>query len=200
MIFYSHSKENKKGEIFGSKELKVHINGVKEKALFHFANNVQLGFSDEELKELVKITANLHDLGKYTSYFQNYLLKKEPIDQELKQHARIGGFTAFNLLEKEEKKTLLVFYLIFLHHSQLTSFSEVSTKLELRLNDIIDKQQENLRPHFKHIQEDLKIDQLCENIFYSNERKIRRGFKIWQKKQATIQDYFLINYLFSLLI
>lgn len=200
MIFYSHSKENGKGEIFGSKELRVHINGVRENALFHFAANVHLGFSDKELKELVEITTNLHDLGKYTSYFQNYLLKKEPIDQVLKQHARIGGFAAYNLLEKEEKKALLAFYLIFLHHSQLTNFSEVSTKLELRLNDIIDKQQENLRPYFKHIQDDLKIDQLCENIFYSNERKIRRGFKIWQKKQATIQDYFLINYLFSLLI
>src|SRR5699024_11333269 len=105
-----HSKEDDLGEFFGSKELRTHIAGVKENALFHFADNVDLGLSKEELKELVKLTAYLHDLGKYTTYFQNYLLKKESIDNRLKQHARIGGFTAFNLLEENQKKALLAFY------------------------------------------------------------------------------------------
>ncbi|WP_163515250.1 CRISPR-associated helicase Cas3' [Gelidibacter japonicus] len=200
MIFYSHSKKDEKEQVFGSKELKTHILGVKEKALFHLADNVELGFSAEEIKELVKIITNLHDLGKYTSYFQNYLLKVEPINQSLKQHARIGGFTAFNLLENEDKKALLAFYLIFLHHSQLTNFFEVVTNLGMELNDIINSQKENLTPYFKDIENDIGIDGLRENIFYTDERKIRRGFRVWQKKQANIQDYFLINYLFSLLI
>src|SRR5690625_2902717 len=106
MIFYSNSKKNDLCEVFVSKELRTHIAEVKENALFHFADNVDLGLSKEELKELVKLTAYLHDLGKYTTYFQNYLLKKESIDNRLKQHARIGGFTAFNLLE-ERKSTRL---------------------------------------------------------------------------------------------
>lgn len=200
MKFYSHSKETDQGEVFGSKELKTHILGVKEKALFHFAHNVQLGFSENELKKIIEVATYLHDLGKYTSYFQNYLLKTEPIDHRLKQHARLGGFTAFNLLEQEEKKALLVFYLIFLHHSQLTNFSEVATKLDQRLNEIIIKQQQNLKPFFKTIEEDIGIKNLSENIFYPEEQKIRKGFRVWQKKNAVIQDYFLINYLFSLLI
>ncbi len=200
MIFYSHSKKDEKEQVFGSKELKTHILGVKEKALFHLADNVDLGFPAEEIKEFVELTANLHDLGKYTSYFQNYLLQTEPIHQNLKQHARIGGFTAFNLLEKDDKKALLAFYLIFLHHSHLTNFSEVATKLEVGLSDIIKSQQENLIPHLKQIENDLDIVGLGENIFYTDERKIRKGFRVWQKKDASIKDYFLINYLFSLLI
>lgn len=200
MIFYSHSKEDDLGEVFGSKELRTHITGVKENALFHFAANVDLGFSIEELKELVKLTAYLHDLGKYTSYFQDYLLKKEPIDHRLKQHARIGGFTAFNLLEENQKKALLAFYVIFLHHGQLTNFSEISTRLDRGLNAIIDEQQENLIQHIKFIEKDIGIESLSESIFYSEERKLRRGFRIWEKREASIQDYFLINYLFSLLI
>lgn len=200
MTFFSHSKENDAGEVVGSKALKDHTQGVKDKALFHFSNNVQLGFSSSELKELVSLIAKLHDLGKYTSYFQNYLLKRKPIDQRLKQHARIGGFTAFNLQGKDEKKALLVFYLIFLHHSQLMNFSEISMKLGRDLEDIIGKQKENLNPNFDKIQEDLEIDNLVENVFYPEEKKIRQGFRKWQIKQVSIQDYFLINYLFSLLI
>lgn len=200
MIFYSHSKEDEQGTIFGSKELKIHIRGVKEKALFHFADNVKIGFSAEELKDLIAITIDLHDLGKYTSYFQNYLLKKEPIEHHLKQHARIGSFTAFNLLEKEEKKALLVFYLIFLHHSSLMDFSDVSTKLGREVEDVIIKQRKDLDSALEIIIQDINIAQLSQNVFYPEERKIRKGFKIWQKRQATIQDYFLINYLFSLLI
>ena len=200
MMFYSHSKEDRSGEVFGSKELRTHITGVKENALFHFADNVNLGLSIDELKKLVELTAYLHDLGKYTSYFQNYLLKKEPIDNRLKQHARIGGFTAFNLLEKNQKKALLAFYVIFLHHGQLTNFSEISTRLGRGLNTIIDEQQKDLKQHFKFIEKDLSIESLTESIFYSEERKLRRGFRIWEKREASIQDYFLINYLFSLLI
>lgn len=200
MIFYSHSKKNETGEVYGSKELKTHIQGVKEKALFHFAENVQLGFSSDELKHLVEITAELHDLGKYTKYFQDYLLKKESINHKLKQHARLGGFTAFNLMEKEEKKALLAFYIIFLHHSQLINFSEVSVYLRRELEHVIEKQKDNLKPYLAKIEEELKIKELSSHIYYPEERKIRRGFRIWEKRQANIQDYFLINYLFSLLI
>src|SRR5690625_1443392 len=46
----------------------------------------------------------------------------------------------------------------------------------------------------------LGIENLTKSIFYSDERKIRRGFRIWEKKEASVQDYFLINYLFSLLV
>ena len=95
-MYFSHSKINELKEVYGSKELKNHINGVEEKALLHLSDNLELGFDGKELEELIKIIVKFHDLGKYTSYFQNYLLNKEPIDQTLKRHAQIGGFAAYN--------------------------------------------------------------------------------------------------------
>lgn len=199
MIYYSHSKQVD-GKTIGSKELKVHIEGVREKAIFHFADNVELGFPADELKALLELISNLHDLGKYTSYFQDYLLKNEPINHNLKQHARIGGFVAFNLLGGEGKKALLAFYLIFLHHSKLIDFSEVSCKLGRDLNLIIDEQKKDLSTQLQTISADLGIENLADFVFYPEERTIRKGLRLWEKKEATIQDYFLINYLFSLLI
>jgi CRISPR-associated endonuclease/helicase Cas3 len=200
MTYYSHSKLDESGVTFGSKKLHVHINGVKENALFHFAENLSLGYSSEELKELIKIVIDFHDLGKYTSYFQNYLLKKEPIDFLLKRHAQLGGFIAYNYLEKEEKKALLALYLIFLHHSPLLDVLEISCKLGDDLERIITKQKEDIEKALPTIAEVVGIKNLNEFLFYSEEKKLRKGFKYWGKKYASIQDYFLINYLFSLLI
>src|SRR5699024_9559490 len=109
-------------------------------------------------------------------------------------------FKAFNLLEENQKKALLAFYVIFSHHGQLTNFSEIATRLGRDLNSIIDEQQENLKQYFEFIDKDLGIDNLTKSIFYCDVRKIRRGFRLWEKKEASVQDYFLINYSFSLLV
>lgn len=201
MTYYSHSKIDENGATVGSKKLQVHINGVKEKALFHLAENLSLGFSNEELKEVLEISIDFHDLGKYTSYFQQYLLKQEPVDFLLKRHAQLGGFTAYNYFEgREEKKALLALYLIFLHHSPLIDINEISTKLGDDLEKIINKQKEDLFLNIPLIEKDFGNKKIQDFIFYTEEKKLRRGFKYWGKKYAGIQDYFLINYLFSLLI
>jgi CRISPR-associated endonuclease/helicase Cas3 len=200
-MYFSHSKKNETEEVYGSKELKNHINGVEEKALLHLSNNLELGFDDKELEELIKIIVKFHDLGKYTSYFQNYLLNKEPIDQTLKRHAQIGGFAAYNYFANtSEKKGLLALYVIFLHHSQLINILEISVKLDHNLERIIGKQLNDLKDVKLDIEGDLKLDDLEAVLNYTDERKLRKGFKYWGKKYSSIQDYFLINYLFSLLI
>lgn len=201
MKYYSHSKIDEDGVTVGSKELQVHINGVKEKALFHLAENLSLGYSKEELKEVLEITIDFHDLGKYTSYFQNYLLNQKPIDFLLKRHAQLGGFVAYNFFEEnEEKKALLALYLIFLHHSPLIDILEISSKLGDDLKKIINKQKEDLILNFSLIEKSVGGKKIQDFIFYTEEKKLRRGFRYWSKKYACIQDYFLINYLFSLLI
>lgn len=201
MIYYSHSKLNENGIVEGSKELNVHVNGVKEKALFHIAEGLSIGYKDKELKEIVAILVDFHDLGKYTSYFQNYLLKREPIDFKLKQHARLGGFVAYNYLEKKDKKkALLALYLIFLHHSPLIDILKIPSKLDDDLKRIINKQKEDFLQNLPIIEKDVGIDKLQDLVYYTEETKLRKGFRYWGKKYACIQDYFLINYLFSLLI
>lgn len=201
MNYYSHSKLNDHEITEGSKELRVHVNGVKEKALFHFSEGLSLGYKDKELKEMITVVVDFHDLGKYTSYFQNYLLKQDPIDFKLKQHARLGGFVAYNYLEKnDEKKALLALYLIFLHHSPLIDILQIPSKLDDDLKRIIDKQTEDLLQNFPIIEKDLGIERLQDLVYYTEETKLRKGFRYWGKKYVCIQDYFLVNYLFSLLI
>ncbi|HET8837797.1 MAG TPA: CRISPR-associated helicase Cas3' [Flavobacteriaceae bacterium] len=200
-MYYSHSKKDEFDKVFGSKELKTHIRGVLEKSLFHLSTDLDLGYSNEELKELLQIIVEFHDLGKYTSFFQNYLLGKEPLDLLLKRHAQIGGFAAYNLLKEiDEKKALLALYIIFLHHSQLIDLLQIRNKLGNNLMRIIGKQQEDLRKAINIIEEDLSRKRLVGIINYSEESKINKGFKHWAKLNPSIQDYFLINYLFSLLI
>ncbi|SHJ51430.1 CRISPR-associated endonuclease/helicase Cas3 [Arenibacter nanhaiticus] len=201
MNYYSHSKLIEYGVTEGSKELQVHVNGVKEKALFHLAEGLSLGYNAEELKEIVGIIVDFHDLGKYTSYFQNYLLKQEPIDFLLKRHAQLGGFVAYNYFqEKDEKKALLALYLIFLHHSPLIDFVKVNSKFTYDLDKIIKEQIADLEKKITIIEDDLKLKKLKDFLYYSDKRKIRNGFIDWVEDSCSIQDYYLINYLFSLLI
>ena len=201
MTYYSHSKKDKNANVYGSKHLIQHIDGVRDKAFFHLHDNLDLGYKTKDLRELLKIAVNFHDLGKYTTFFQNYLLDRHPFDLKLKRHAQIGGLVAFNLLAKEEdKKSLLSLYLIFLHHSSLIDIQDVSMKLGDDLKRIFEKQKDDLQNAIDTINKDLSLPNLKEILFYSEERKIRRGFKYWSKKYANIQDYFLINYMFSLLI
>ncbi len=201
MMYYSHSKRDKNDNVYGSKELIKHINGVRDKAFFHLQPNVDLGYSYDELKEILKIVVDLHDLGKYTTYFQHYLLDKRPINIELKRHSQLGGLVAFNLIEKQEgKKALLALYIIFLHHSSLIDIQDISIKLGSNLKRIFEKQKKDLSQAISTIEKDLAISKLDSYLNYIEERKVRKGFKYWSKKDACIQDYFLINYLFSLLI
>lgn len=201
MIYYSHSKIDEFGKTSGSKELRIHIEGVKEKALFHFADNLSFEYGKNDLKEILEVIADFHDFGKYTSFFQNYLLKREPIDHLLKRHSQIGGIAAYNFFQdKDEKKALLALYLIFLHHSSLVDILEIGSKLDDNLKQIFEKQKADLATKYPFIEKDLNIRNLKELISFSDERKPRKGFRFWGKKTASIHDYFLINYLFSLLI
>ena len=201
MTFFSHSKKNENEITFGSKELIKHVHGVKNKAFYHLYENLSLGYTSGELKELLNIIVTYHDLGKYTSYFQNYLLNQKPIDNDLKKHSQFGGLVAFNHLEEESnRKGLLALYLIFLHHSSLTDLQDISLKLGKNLSHIFNRQKDDLNSNTALIEEDLLLINLKKLLFYPDERRLRKGFKYWSIKEACIQDYFLINYLFSLLI
>ena len=201
MLFYSHSKKDKHGTTKGSKLLKDHVVGMLDKALSRLSAQVDLGLKKNDLRELLVLVIKLHDLGKYTTFFQNYLLDVTPVDQILKQHARIGGLVAYNLLkEKNEKVALLALYLIFLHHSKLVDITSIPGKLDNYLKRIIESQVQDLQPKIEQIESELQINGLSALVKYPNERVIRRAFMIWSKREQNIHNYFIVNYLFSLLI
>lgn len=201
MMFYSHSKQDVSGETFGSKVLITHIEGVLNKASSHLSKNLAFDYSNQELESLISILAKLHDLGKYTTFFQNYLLKKGNVDNDKKRHPPIGALTAYNLLIKDnEKQALICLYLIFLHHANLTDILQFSEKLSGHLQRILDYQYDDILKNKTVIEHDLKIKDLELYLNYPEDRQIRRGFKLWAKRNHNIQDYYFINYIFSLLI
>src|SRR5690606_17107647 len=141
-----------------------------------YSPNCDFGLRDNELIGLINTIALFHDLGKYTSYFQNYLFKRQPIDRTLKQHSRIGGFAAYNYLkEKNERQALLALYLIFLHHSQLIDPRRINEQLNGDLQRIIHYQQIDLLKHAHEIEQELEISGLKRLTEYPDEKTIRRG-------------------------
>lgn len=201
MTFFSHSKELEDGKVAGSKLLKTHTQGVLDKALAQFYKKVDLGFEEAALKELLTLIIKLHDLGKYTSYFQNYLLQREPIDYLLKQHARIGGVVAYQFLkDKDEKLAVSALYLIFLHHSKLIAIDDIPKKIDNKARNIFESQKTDIQKVVSLIEDELGIKEFAKHLVFPEERNIRKTVKVWTKREANIQDYFTINYLFSLLI
>ena len=201
--FYSHSQETAKGRV-GTKRLKFHIEGVSQKAIgsFHFTS---FSFPLAHLKELLFNVCKFHDLGKYTAYFQNYLLKKRKVESELKKHSRVGAYAIFEKYKKEEDIIFSVFayFLIISHHSDLIDILEYGFKEENNL----DRYQESFEAQKKSIVnciEEIKNEIGCSNLsvllnipeFDAYRKEVRKI----QKDKAHIQHYFLINYLFSLLI
>jgi CRISPR-associated endonuclease/helicase Cas3 len=200
MKFYSHSKKIDGNEIVGSKLLQDHISGVSAVAENHFCANLQFSYSTEVLKELSDLIVKFHDLGKYTSYFQNYLLQKEPIDSNLKQHARLGGYASYNFMMEEEKKALISLYLIFHHHGNLISLDDFAGKIDENARRVFEKQRNDLEGKIPQIESELGFNDLPYNLNFPDSSKVRKSCKVWVKKKADIEDYFLLNYLFSLLI
>lgn len=200
-MFYSHSKTLESGEKVGSKILKDHVKGVKKKVTERFYSNVRFCYDEKTLRELLETIVNLHDLGKYTSYFQNYLLDEGKIDHKLKQHAKFGAYVSYNLLEEVNKRqALIALFIIAHHHLNLYSSGDFPKKLESDSKRVFEKQKQDLELAIQQIQNELEISNLNQFLYFSNTKAIRKQCKIWSKKDKNIEDYFLINYLFSLLI
>jgi len=124
--FFSHSEKDNNEQVFGSKKLSVHTEGVRTKAIQSYYQN--LGFSNQiDVQKLLNDICTYHDLGKYSTFFQDYLLRKKVIDPNLKQHAKFGGFTLFQkyIETKDEFSAIVAAYLIIHHHKSLTNISDL---------------------------------------------------------------------------
>lgn len=200
MIFYSHSITNENGEVRGSKLLCEHIGGTLEKAINAQSKSLDFGIEPGLLVKMVESIVRFHDFGKYTSFFQNYLLKKGIVNGTLKQHARIGGITAYNLFEKQDKRlALILLFVIFRHHTQLCDILDFPKVFNDELQYIFDEQKTDIQKFILQIENELEITNLNSYLNYPDEKGIRKSYKNWIIKDANIRDYFLVNYMFSLL-
>lgn len=198
MSVYSHSKKNKDEKKEGSKLLIDHLQGVFENATK--AYSTQVNFDKNFNDFLLKSICWLHDLGKYTKYFQKYLLG-EKVDLKLKSHSSLGAHTAYNILKENPIIGLYAYYLIKSHHGNLMNFDQVVVsdfEKEFWDQSIIKKQVKALNDY-----SELKsqIPELSEKqIAFVKSKDLKKSYSESLKHKTGINNYFQLNYLFSLLI
>lgn len=119
--FYSHAVEDESGNRKGSKLLKNHLqevgNAVKKLIIHSPPNNLKL------VPESGYLLGIAHDFGKYTVYFQDYLLRDIKDTQSRHHHGLISAIFASYLAKKCQKENdgygkymPLLFYFVVLHH------------------------------------------------------------------------------------
>jgi CRISPR-associated endonuclease/helicase Cas3 len=113
--------------------------------IVNHSDKIDFGLEKDSLFDTFDSLAKFHDFGKFTTYFQNYLLKKQLVDPILKQHARIGGIVAYNALKNSnEKLALACLYIIFRHHAQLNDITDFTEVFDENLQKIFHLQKKDI--------------------------------------------------------
>lgn len=199
MPVFSHSKQISKDQREGSKLLIDHLKGVRDKAINHLST--QTSFGDKDTEKLLDAVCWLHDLGKYTKYFQTYLLEPDKADHQLKAHSNLGAQTAFKYFESEPEKALLAFYLIKMHHSNLMNIDQVlypDNKQYSMLEQANFEKQKTALSTLGELRSYFEFDD--QLIGSTTPKELYKLFKRHFKGEHSIARYFKTNYLFSLLI
>lgn len=200
MPVWSHSKIDENGNRYGSKLLTEHLKGVREKALANKFYNLNFKVV-EQIDEILEALSCLHDLGKFTSYFQTYLLSPDEADYELKQHSGLGAFAAFNLFEKKsEELALLIWYLIKMHHSNLRNIDLVIEPANYTESYELEKFEAQCRSILNRKEFYSLFKSADELLRFRSADELYSVFKKCFKRNSRIERFFLVNYLFSLLI
>ena len=200
MKFYSHAKELN-GEKIGNNFLKRHLFSVLKKAISHNLAIVNFEIPQKKMIEIIEEITKFHDIGKYTSYFQNYLLGKKT-NAELKKHSRIGAFALLNKNFDNPIIASLQYFIVINHHNNLDDISNIDLMIGEFRPDVInnfEKQIDDLKKNIDQIKNEI-FEKNLENYLKIPETKIFRKTIKNLVKQSDVKNYFLINYLFSLLI
>jgi len=198
------------------KKLKDHLLEVAEKSreLILYKDLSLSLLSQEKLSDISYIIGLLHDFGKTTTYFQNYLIRGE--SSSLSHHGLISAITAYCLLKnKYNKKLAMLGYMVIKKHhgnleSPLESNERIYYDLEKQLSNIkknnfkkVERIYDNLLVEFnisiKNIIEDVEgflfdEDDLGE---YFREVIIMNKFK---DESKAIELFLINNLLYSVLI
>lgn len=192
--FYSHLKRDNNNQIIKLKLLATHIKGIENIVSQSVLNNV----IDQPNLDALQLVIKLHDLGKYTQYFQNYLQTGKKPDNNLQHHAQIGAATAYCLTEANSTKLAFVVYcLIRFHHLNLTNLKGLCSDYDKNKKEM-QLWQKDLLPKLQIIEQELQL-KLPANCV-PNALPDLRDIALDVIEEANIKNYFEFNYLFSLLI
>ncbi|MBN1340590.1 MAG: CRISPR-associated helicase Cas3' [Bacteroidales bacterium] len=202
MIYYSHAKEEN-GLKTGSRLLKQHLSGVFDKALSSLYPKLNISIENQNLTEFIKDLTCFHDLGKYTTFFQRYLLGEE-VNRKLKSHSLLGAICLINKHKEYPFYAALLYLLVIHHHNNFQSIADS----RLFMNDL--DENNSLLTQIKDIENNVHdigielpeqdIGSLLKIPDPDVQKNIRKTIRYLIIKNASIQYYFTINYLFSLLI
>lgn len=181
--------------------LQEHLHMVHDTGMQLFEQNAIF----MEYHDCLKIALLFHDLGKASTFFQQFIQGEYNGDGELKRHGEIGALWTYyylvNRLGKEEQYAYFGYLIVKYHHGDLLNFREMGMdSLSIQklgeINDQIDFHELNNIFRDRGILTDIKQEELTafleEGLFYRKSRK-------W-KKELTIKSYLLLNYLFSILV
>jgi CRISPR-associated endonuclease/helicase Cas3 len=205
MEFYSHlKKDDKKNIITGSeKPIYVHVEGIKDRV----SKVAQIvNFTDKELLLLVNEIIKLHDLGKYTKWFQEYLAFDRKHPENFQNHALIGAITAYTYLkEKGSNWSLFAYYVIRNHHANLNDIQNsyyTNNSVGEARGQQIKAQYDDLLQKLGVINNELDLSLTPESLGgeLPNWRKMQNEITLFKRHSYSVEKYFYVNYLFSLLI
>ncbi|MBX0296795.1 CRISPR-associated endonuclease Cas3'' [Haloarcula nitratireducens] len=123
-VRYSHPPEGDREGVY----LTDHLEDVAERVGYVVDDDATTP-AGESLRAVVETLAHVHDFGKATTFFQQYLLDKprQYDDDRLRYHAPLGSFAAYYALDAQGFSTetcLAGFVAVAKHHGQLPDIAE----------------------------------------------------------------------------
>jgi len=180
-----------------NKKLINHLENVKNIGLKAFDDKagLNLPYSRDDIRKTLEIVLFYHDIGKATIFFQDYLrasIKNRQCNhkQDLINHSLISALIASHIVKINTDSwflSKLAFAAVRKHHGNLENFDEM---FATKKKDILKEQFLSLELNDFHEIQNLKFEDLW-NTFDE---------LLWIDEDEKIENYFLLNFIFSLLI
>lgn len=201
---YSHIGEDT------STLLKEHLEEVGENS----KKLIESKSINPDLEKITEIIGYSHDLGKATSYFQEYL-RGNGKPSNLKNHSKLSALYCYFLLkeEVENEKSLIPMlgcYVVLRHHTKLKNLEYQSFKdtWEGSEKKILEKQLEDLskrKAEIKELYENWRIDHKFEQFLTKSKsgelfEKLEKDSFLLMENQENIKNYLKSLLLYSILL
>jgi len=213
MNYYAHYNPNTQQKQL----LKEHLQAVKDEIEQRFIPKVAFpGINNDLLKEIACQIGYFHDIGKYTRYFQEYLLNKS--QTYYKTHSHISACLLYNFLKsvcknRDDRELSVLFFLSYLcvrlHHNNLTlanlfdNSDEDIKVLEHQKSNLLKEAYETIVSELfldNQFGEKIDFDSLCSIQSLLNDKNFKYIPHYLGSRLKSEKWFFLLIYLFSLLI
>ena len=166
-------------------------------------------FDKKNIEIIIKIICLSHDLGKGTSFFQDYLNDKPPSDKLLKSHSTISSLYAYycskHIMMNDNFLPFITLIIVQGHHGMIPNPSNAIIRIY--------NHRERLKKQFESFEYIYEIDSLliknsfpqflsCKPLIEKMKKlhEIGESFKTELKLIGGLYPYYLTNMLFSILI